>query len=99
MRSFTASASAGLRAPWLEAPEAAPLYGCGEVVERLADQLGAKRLVARHDQAAVRRMWEGDLGDARNHQRIGDARQGGQHDEHPQGRYDFRECEHRSSPR
>src|ERR1700756_3414759 len=41
-RSFTASDSAGLRAPWFEAPEDAPLYGCGEVADgRLQKYFGS----------------------------------------------------------
>src|SRR5258705_6712533 len=42
MRSFTASASAGLRGPWFEPDEAMPLYGCGDVADgRLQKYFGS----------------------------------------------------------
>src|SRR5579871_3450677 len=45
MRDFTASVSAGLRGPWLEAPEAMALYGCGAVADgRLQKYFGSLKL-------------------------------------------------------
>src|SRR5664279_4429766 len=54
IRSLTASARAGLRGPWFDPEDAAPLYGCGEVADgRLQKYLGSSNGCPINDEPRV----------------------------------------------